>query len=204
MSRWSRLANVLRGSRLNREIDEELASHLADAIEHGRDPAEARRAFGASIHHRENARDVRLVGWLDSLRADTIFGWRQLRKKKVASVAAVLSLGLAIGALLLRPLPVANADRLYSLYHDSKDVAGNTRTIDTFGYPLFRAMRAAVHDQAELIAISYTYPMDVAYGSAHELEKAPVQFVSGWMFESFGLRPAASAATRPRSAAPSA
>jgi hypothetical protein len=42
MSLWSRLANVLRGDRVSREIDEEILSHLEEAIEHGRDPAEAR------------------------------------------------------------------------------------------------------------------------------------------------------------------
>ncbi len=47
MSLWSRIANVLRGDRLSREIDEELHSHRAEAIEQGRDPAEARRAFGS-------------------------------------------------------------------------------------------------------------------------------------------------------------
>ena len=42
MSFLSRMANVLRGDRLNREIDEELQSHIAEAIEQGRDPAAAR------------------------------------------------------------------------------------------------------------------------------------------------------------------
>ena len=44
MSYWSRIANVFRGDRLVNEIDEEIESHIAEAIEHGRDPAEARRA----------------------------------------------------------------------------------------------------------------------------------------------------------------
>ena len=48
MSLWSRIANVFRGDRLNREIDEELESHVEAAIEQGRDPAEARRAFDSS------------------------------------------------------------------------------------------------------------------------------------------------------------
>src|SRR5258707_8758107 len=94
----SRLANFLRGDHLNREIDEELQSHIAEAIEQGRDPAEARRAFGSALRHREESRDIRLVAWLDSLRADAIFGWRQLKKRKVTSAAAILSLALAIGA----------------------------------------------------------------------------------------------------------
>src|SRR5439155_23371023 len=98
MSVWSRLANVFRGDGVSREIDEELESHIAEAIEQGRDPAEARRAFGSVLRNREESRDVRLAVWLDSLRADTVFGWRQLMKKKATSAAAILSLALGIGA----------------------------------------------------------------------------------------------------------
>ncbi len=58
--------------------------------------------------------------------------------------------------------------------------------------PLFRQLRAAVKDQAELIAVSIdtSRPMDLSYGSGQEMEKANLQFVSGWMFGAFGLRPA--------------
>ena len=116
MSLWSRLANIFRPHRLTREIDEEFQFHLEEAIGKGRDPQEARKAFGSTLQHREHSRDLRLLPWLDSLRADTIFACRQLRKKKIASAAAILSLALAIGsctsafrlidALLLRPLPI--------------------------------------------------------------------------------------------------
>src|SRR5262245_26267700 len=124
MSFWSRIANVFRSGQLTGEIDEELQSHIDDAIAHGRDPAEARRAFSSALRHREHSRDFRLVACLDSLRSDTVFGLRQLRKNRVASTAAVLSLALAIGActsafrlidsMLLRPLPIAHPERLYS------------------------------------------------------------------------------------------
>jgi hypothetical protein len=66
-----------------------------------------------------------IVECLDSLRADVLFGWRQIRKNKVTSAAAIVSLALAMGAsisafrlidaLLLRPLPVSEPERLYSL-----------------------------------------------------------------------------------------
>src|SRR5258708_33407757 len=125
MSLWSGIANVVRGDGLSREIDEELESHMADAIEQGRDPAEARRAFGSIVRQREQSRDIRLIPWLDSLRADAVFGWRRLRKSKVTSAAAILSLGLAIGAcssgfrlfaaLLLRPCAVAEAAQVVPL-----------------------------------------------------------------------------------------
>src|SRR5438552_15699837 len=116
MSLWSRIANVFRGDRLSCEIDEEIESHVAEAVEQGRDPAEAYEAFGSVLRRREESRDIRTLAWLDSLRADAIFGWRQLTKRKVTSAAAVLSLGVGIGAcvsafrlidaILLRPFPV--------------------------------------------------------------------------------------------------
>src|SRR6478672_11131296 len=98
MSFWSRIANSLRADRLSREIDEELESHIEEAISQGRDPAEVRRAFGSALRQREYSRDIRLFAWLDALRADVVFGWRQLKKNKVTSAAAILSLALAIGA----------------------------------------------------------------------------------------------------------
>ena len=201
MSWWSRIANVIRPGSLTREIDEEFDSHIAEAIEHGRDPAEASKAFGSTLRQREYSRDVRLAGWLDSLRADTVFGWRRLLKKKVTSAAAVLSLALAIGActsafrlidaLLLRPLPVVNPERLYVVAFENVGANGKLGTYDSSSYPMFLQMRAAVKDQAESIAISYAGRADLTYGSDQEMEKVYQQFVSGWMFTCFGLRPAA-------------
>ena len=87
MSLWSRIKNVFRGERLLSELDEELASHVEEAVLEGRDPVEARRAFGAPLQLREASRDVRVLVWLDALKADTIFGWRQLRKRPAMSAA---------------------------------------------------------------------------------------------------------------------
>ncbi len=203
MSLWSRIANVVRGDRLSREIDEELASHLDEAVAQGRDPAEARRAFGASaLLRREESRDIRVLGWLDALRADAIFGWRQLRKRPVTSAAAILSLALAIGActsafrlidaLLLRPLPVASPERLYALTRLGYWPAGKPSISDGWEYPAFQQMRAAAANDAELLAISYVEQMDLTYGSNpnQEIEKAYRQYVSGATFNAFGLRPA--------------
>jgi putative ABC transport system permease protein len=52
MSVWSRIANVFRADRLSREIDEELNSHIEEAIEEGRDPAEVRKNLGSLVRHR--------------------------------------------------------------------------------------------------------------------------------------------------------
>src|ERR1017187_456818 len=121
MSLLSRIVNAFRGERLTREIDQEFSAHIEDAIEQGRGSSEARQAFGVPLRQREASRDVRVVAWIDSVRADAVFGWRQINKRKATSAAAILSLGLAIGActsafriidaLFLRPLPIANPER---------------------------------------------------------------------------------------------
>jgi predicted permease len=201
MSLWSRIRNTVRRGPMSREIEEELELHLADAIEEGRDPVEARRALGPALLHREESRDIRLLPWLDSLRADAVFGWRQLSKRKTTSAAAVLSLGLAIGscaaafrlmdALLWRPLPVANADRLYLVGRYGVDPGGNRRLGESSEYPLFERMRATVKDEADLIAIGYADRTDLTFGSDEEMEKVSRQYVSGSMFGLFGLQPAA-------------
>jgi len=128
---------------------------------------------------------------LDSLRADAVFGWRQINKHKTTSAAAILSLGLAIGAcaaafrlidaLFLRPLPIVDPQNLYAL---SRPGIG-----DGWEHVIFHKLRTAV--KVELIAVSLAEQTDLTYGSDQAMEKAYIQYVSGWMFRSFGLRPAA-------------
>ncbi|MGA2599053.1 MAG: ABC transporter permease [Bryobacteraceae bacterium] len=183
---------------MSRELDEELHAHIAEAIEHGRDRVEARRAFGAQLQRREESYDLKLIPWLDSLRADFVFGWRQLWKMKITSAAAILSLALAIGsctsafriidALLLRPLPISDPGNLFALLRQV-GLDGKPKSSDSYEFPLFRQMREAVQGQAELIAVSFGGRTDLTYASDQEMEKAYRQFVSGWMFPSFGLRP---------------
>jgi len=203
MSLWTRIANAMKGDRLNRELDEEFASHIEEAVAEGRDPEEARRAFGASramLRQREASHAVKVVGWLEALRADVLFGWRQLRRNRATSAVAVLSLALAMGAcvsafrlidaLLLRPLPVAAPERLYALSRQALNQDGVPFAYDQWAYPDFVLMRAAAQNHAELIAVSNTDRMDLTYATDEELEKGYVQYVSGWMFDRLGLRPA--------------
>ncbi len=201
MPLWSRALNLFRGERVSREIEEELATHVTEGIAEGRDPAEVRKALGPALQIREESRDLRIIPWLDSLRSDFVFGCRQLVKRKVTSAAAILSLALATGsctaafrlidALLLRPLPVKNPEQLYDLTRSLIGFDGKPATYDQWAYPAFRRMRDAVKDEAELIAISYTLTVDLTYRSDQEMEKANLDYVSGGMFGSFGLRPAA-------------
>jgi putative ABC transport system permease protein len=199
MSLWSRISNVFRADRLNREIEEEFEAHITEAVEQGRDPEAARRALGAVVRQRQVSHDVRVVGWLDSLRADVVFGWRQLKRNKVTSAAAILSLALAIGActaafrlidaLLLRPLPVAHPERLYVLSRYGMGFDNKPGAWDSWPYPAVQLMRAAAKGQAELLALSYAVRSDVTYKTDEEMEKANLQYVSGGMFSRFGIEP---------------
>jgi hypothetical protein len=204
MSVWSRISNALRGERLNGEIEEELQSHIEEAIASGRDPDEARRTFGSILRQREASHNIRAAARLESLLADTNFGWRQLRRNKISSAAAVFSLALGIGscvaafrlidALLWRPLPIAHADRLYVLSRKMTGLYGKPAEDGHWATPNFMVMRDAVRtdlkDQADLIAISDSDRTDITWATDDEIEKAHVAYVSCNMFPAFGLEPA--------------
>jgi putative ABC transport system permease protein len=136
VSYWSRLAGALRGHRLMREIDEELDCHVEEAIAAGRDPAEARRALGSPLRHREESLDVRMMAWLADLIQDVRFGCRMLRRSPGFSLLAILCLTLGIGAnaavfswiegILLRPYPlVVEQDRLFAVTGTNRGAPGH-------------------------------------------------------------------------------
>jgi predicted permease len=137
---------------------------------------------------------------IDALRTDLRFGWRQVRKNRVTSAAAILSLGLAMGsciavfriadAVLLRPLPIAHPDRLFDLVRLGTDGHGAVIEDDSCEYPLFIRMRDLVRDRADVLAISFASTVDVFVDGAADAEKASRQFVSGTLFGVFGLQPA--------------
>jgi predicted permease len=204
MSLWSRISNALHRERLNREIEEELQSHIEEAIAAGRDPEEARRRFGSILRQREASHGIRVAGWLESLLADLGFGWRQLCRNKVTSAAAVLSLALGIGscvaafrlmdALLWRPLPISGAGRIYVLSRKLIGLYGKPIEDGYRATPELKLMGDAVKDQADLIAISDSDRTDITWASngssGDDTERARVAYVSGNMFPLFGLEPA--------------
>lgn len=200
MSLWSRISNSMRGEHLNSEIDEEIQSHIEEAIAAGRDPEEARRALGSGLQAREASHSIRVVGWLESIFADVKFGWRQLCRNKITSAAAVLSLALGIGscvaafrlidALLWRPLPISGSSRLYVLSRKMIGLYGKPIEDGYWATPDFKLMRDAVKGQADLIAISEAERTDITWTTDDDMEKAHVVYVSGNMFPLFGLEPA--------------
>ncbi|HEV3199378.1 MAG TPA: ABC transporter permease [Bryobacteraceae bacterium] len=200
MSWTRRFANLFRQGRLNDELEEELASHVEEAMERGRSAAEVRQAFGTALYYREQSRDIKLLPWLDALVSDIVFGWRQLNKHRAISAAAIISLALAVGAttasyrlvdaVLLRPLPIAHPERVSFLAYTFIDHDGRPDYHDDFDYPTFRQYRETVADRADLMVVGHPTRQDATLGTAEGPEPFFRQYVSGNVFGVFGLQPA--------------
>ena len=138
-----RLLALVRSRQMNREIDDEITSHLAEAteeyVQQGLAPEEARRAaqrsFGGVTQTKEVYRHVRSFVWLEDVARDLRHALRTLRKSPAFATAAAATLALAIGAnttmfsvlnaVLLRPLPYRAPEQLAMLW--TEDPTQNLR-----------------------------------------------------------------------------
>src|SRR5881397_1877786 len=137
-----RIAALFRRRRLEKDLDDELRSHLEMAIElnarKGMSPADARRealrSFGGLEQTKEIYRDARKVNLIDNFLQDVRYGLRMLRRSPGFSILAILCLTLGIGAnaavfswiegILFRPYPaVAHQERLVALGGTSRGEA---------------------------------------------------------------------------------
>ena len=213
MSWISRIANAFRPEQTAAGLDDELQFHLDQRIDDlvrggmPRPEAElrARRQLGNRLALRESSYDVKSAAWLGSLLRDFRFGLRMLAKHRTASLAAMASLALAIGActaafalidgLIFRPLPLPAPSQLIDVARVmpaffSPD--NQPRESDSFSYPQYELFRDTARDYADLFAMRLSAGLQPALfddaGGASENVRA--ESISGRGFEILGVHPA--------------
>jgi putative ABC transport system permease protein len=110
---------------------------------------EARRRFGNATRDSEETRDVSGLGFFDTLRQDARFAFRTFRQAKGFTTVAVTTIALGIGAtaaifsvvdaLILRPLPYPEADRVVMVWMDNRHLGLKE---DVHSYPNLMDLKA--------------------------------------------------------------
>jgi predicted permease len=191
-----RLWSVLRSPQMDRDMNDEIASHLAEAtddfIEKGLSLEDARlaalRGFGGVTQIREIHQDVRSFAWLADLRGDLRYAIRTLARTPAFTIVAAISLALGVGAntivfsvvnaLVFQSLPITQPDRVFFL---------QTNRGESHSFPNYRDLRDRTVSFDGLIAYRAT-PINLDSGTA------PVRtwgyLASGNYFDVLGVTPA--------------
>jgi predicted permease len=198
MGMLRRVTNLFRRSTIDADTAAELEAHLAmrmeDNMARGMSEVEARREarvrFGnpAATRERVAAADASLG--LDNWARDLRHAARQLRRSPGFAVTAILTLAVGIGAnvvvfgvlnaLLLRPLNVADADRLFQIEHREQGYFSQSY----MDYLDFRARNATFSDMVAYRISS----AGMSRGGSTRL--CWMEVASGNYFDMLGVEPA--------------
>jgi macrolide transport system ATP-binding/permease protein len=194
----TRIYGLLRKNRIEQDMEEEMRFHLwmrtRENIERGMRPdeaeQEARRRFGNLGHIKDLGRDIKGGGFMETLLQDLRYGARMMLKQPGFTTIAVLTLALGIGAntvvfsiinaVLFRPRPVAEPERLVELYSsDARNPYGFSSYQD---YLSFR-------DQGEVFSGLAAYrPGRYKLGGEDGVEPVIGEAVSGNYFDVLGVK----------------
>jgi predicted permease len=196
------------GARLDRggrssALEEEIAFHVEmltrDEVESGKAPEAARaaalRKFGNRTKVAEEARDTWSFGMVDRLLRDARIGVRTLCRAPAFALVATSSLALGIGlstavftvadALLLRPLPVLDQDRLVVLWGENRDQTLSHDPLRIDDANEF-ARRTRVLEQVAFVSYYGALPQPVYDGD--RITRIRRSMVSGNFFDVLGTK----------------
>ncbi len=198
----TRLRGLLRKKSVEREMEEELRFHLRmraeENVRAGMAPDAAERAalksFGQVARVKEYCRDIKGGGLVETLLQDVKFGARTLMKSRGFTLVAVLTLALGIGAntaifsvveaVLLRPLPYDNADRVVTLWENNR-VRNRPHNVVNPGNLLdWRDQSGSFEEVAAFVDQRYNLT------GAGEPEEVAAQAATPNLFRLLGVRPA--------------
>jgi predicted permease len=191
-----------------RDLDEEFQFHLAlDAAEHehaargtltSRDAGYAAlRRFGNTSYHKEEVRHMTGLGFADTARQDIRFALRTFRRTVPFTVVAVLTLAIGIGAntaifsavdaMLLRPLPYREPERLMKVSLVVPARGTNPSRDDmVWSYPKFATFRDA-QTVFERVSLWTDYQATVRTGG--EAERVSYELTDSQYLPTLGVAP---------------
>jgi predicted permease len=204
---WSRLSATFSADRVAREFDEELKEHLellTDELRRsGMSDADARRAARVKLGRldslREDYRAERGFPVLDFLAQSIRHAARRLARSPVFTAIVTLTLALGIGAntalfslvdnLLLRTLPVRDADRLvdFNVYATNAGTLNNKPSAGEFDLAVFAAVAARTPYIEDVVGYRYTERPKISIDGAPERERA-IELMSTNFFQGLGIR----------------
>ena len=196
-----RLRHLMRLRNAEAELHEELEFHRAERqrqLERDGLPTtdaedRSRRALGNTTLAREDARAVWIWPWLESVWQDGRYAIRSLRRNLFFAAVAVLTLALGIGAntamfsvvnaILLKPLPYADADRLVLIW--TADPARNIHE----GSTSFLTLTDWRRDNHNLTDLAFWRERAGNITGGHEPERVVGALASANLFSVLGIAP---------------
>lgn len=157
----------------------------------------ARRRFGNTTAYKEETRAMAGLGFLELLQHDLRFGWRSFRRTPGFTIVAALTLAIGIGAntaifsavdaLLLRPLPFAEPDRLMKVSLTRPARPEQPASDDqVWSYPKFSVFRA---NQRVFSDVALYSAVDFTVRAGGDVERLHAEVTAGKYFGILGVRP---------------